>query len=153
DFDALLRGWRNHWTFAVNAEEPFIDPDGHSTPQPRPDVLVRDQFDFDDNVTGQDGSFATAKLHQSDKIEIPLDRVEIGELFFIQMDVSSSAQNRREGETFVSAHFRDPLEPQGTSFDFSGVEPVPVPDSFPRFQPLTIAAVPPCATGPDPAAG
>ena len=153
DFTVFLRGWRDHWESGAEATTEVIEG-GHPTAEPRVDVLADSDFEFDDDVTGGGtGAFARVKLTRPAKIESPIDTVAVGDIVFLKVDVTSSALNRRDGEVFVSAHFRDPLELEGTSLDFTGLQPIPVPDAFPRFPQLTPEEAPPCSTASDPEAG
>ncbi len=154
DFNAFLRGFRENWESGAQTTRDFTDPQGHPSFDWFANVLGDQEFEFDDDVTGTGGEiFARVRLARPARIEIPLDKVPVGEIVFLKVDVTSSALNRRDGEVFVSAHFRDPLELQGTSLDFTGLEPIPVPDDFPRFPRLTPEEAPPCSTASDPEAG
>jgi uncharacterized delta-60 repeat protein len=149
DWTATLEGWRDRWRFfaasgwmsdvpSVSQSSFYIEPN-----------IVDSQFDGN-------GQYAVARLQGPVTMDIPLDLVDIGDEFTVQVEVTARTYNRRQRESYVAAYLRDPARTTGVDFVESGVEIVTAPAPLP----VRVAPPPPtpkpaaaCAGGPDPAAG
>ncbi|HEU4628623.1 MAG TPA: hypothetical protein VFS08_02730 [Gemmatimonadaceae bacterium] len=56
-------------------------------------------------------------------IDVPLDAVRVGQEFSLYIRAIAITFNTLQGETYVSAYFRDPASVSGTTMTFAGLEP------------------------------
>jgi uncharacterized delta-60 repeat protein len=110
-----------------------------------------DQSDFQVITFGEDPSVAIhvlAVTPRHKKISIPLESLQIGDVFTVKLDLESYARNLVQGESFASAYFRDPANfDVAATIDFGGLEQIPLDDTPPP------APVPAACAVPDPTAG
>ena len=157
DSSVRLHGWRNHWAADVgsspDSDEPIADKN----------LELDIDFDSDDPPTPP-GQSATLTLQQPDPfkdplpyvVDIPLDTVQTGGQFNLQITLTTFALNRRQSESFAGAFLRDPTHASNLQFVEQGIEVVraPVTQAPPEPPPPpTPLPAPACTSGIDPAAG
>jgi uncharacterized delta-60 repeat protein len=141
---AGLFGWINHWDHWIGQSG-----NGNLRFTVAPDIF----YVADADATGN-RVYAQMFLNQPTIIDIPLDVVELGEEFYVYVELVGAANNRRQLESFAGVSFRDPAKTKGVTYDAQGVEPVAVPAGTVIIPPaVTTPPAAPCATGTDPAAG
>ena len=92
-----------------------------------------------------------ATLKKSLRIPIDISQFGILEKFTVRIIARARTFNQAQGESFLTAYFRDPVQEGGGALEFTGLEetnevlPPPPDDSFDQ--------APVCATGTDPEAG
>ena len=150
--EVSLFGWQGHWQMAVDSRDVF------STGGLRAGTLLHEQdldanFDVDeDNPFGDNGQHAIVRLKAPLHINIPLDRVSVGETFYVHSSAFAFTHNSMQGESYYSAFLRDPVETNdGVDIISTGLEPVPPPPGDPVVP--IMERLPECTTGADPAAG
>jgi len=150
--EVSLFGWQGHWQMAVDSRDVF------STGGLRAGILLHEQdldanFDVDeDNPFGDNGQHAIVRLKAPLHINIPLDRVSVGETFYVHSGAFAFTHNSMQGESYYSAFLRDPVETNdGVDIISTGLEPVPPPPGDPVVP--IMERLPECTTGADPAAG
>ena len=81
---------------------------------------------------------------------VDLSEVDVLEEFSVRMTVLAKTFNQEQGESYVSAFFRDPVNAVGATLEFTGLQPTnnPLPEPEDTSQPA-----PACTTGTDPDAG
>jgi uncharacterized delta-60 repeat protein len=135
---ARLQGWQGNWGAHAytnhDATRPFWNDDN---------FILHFFGILDSNVQ--------LELRAPIAISIPLGSLGIGERFELHSIVEALAYTRRQRESYASAYFRDPQQPTGVGFDFTGLTPMRTPSAEPVPRPPSPA--PACSTGPDPAAG
>jgi uncharacterized delta-60 repeat protein len=148
---AFLQGAGTRWSFHVDSDPDFVErPPGHLDSN---DTLWTERdFVFNPDVD-DDGRHARVTLAAPFVIEIPITgNVAENEVFTVAVDIINAAVDRVQGESFVGAYLRDPLDSQGldggVGVEFDGLEQLAVEDfTAPAEQPV------PCTTGADPNAG
>lgn len=90
---------------------------------------------------------ATLELPDDLVVVVPLDSVALGEEFTLAVRAQASTFDVLKGESYVSAWFRDPVNPQGGTLQFAGLEPTNDPLPLPAAN--TMGEAPACAGGPD----
>jgi uncharacterized delta-60 repeat protein len=107
-------------------------------------------FDVDKDVDGGgDGRHATATLKTPFTVVLPLEgNVGDDELFTVEIEIFSGAANRVGAESYAAAFIRDPLQDEGLTLEFSGLEQVPV-----QHPTLIAPTAQPCTGGIDATAG
>jgi uncharacterized delta-60 repeat protein len=143
---ARLQGWHKHWNFTT----------GHGNSSDcavlRPCVDFQNpHFFFDPDEDDDGGSHALAVLEQPITVNIPLDKINAGQLFVVNVEVTSSSFNRRQGETYIGSSLRDPAKQAGLAFESTGIEPVQT--NLPRPSRPVIQPAAACSGASDPAAG
>jgi uncharacterized delta-60 repeat protein len=143
---ARLEGWHKHWNFTT----------GHGNSSDcavlHPCVDFQDpHFFFDPDEDDDGGSHALALLEQPITVNIPLDKISAGQLFVVNVEVTSSSFNHRQGETYIGSFLRDPAKEAGLAFETTGIEPVQT--NLPRPTRPVIQPAPACSGASDPAAG
>jgi len=111
-----LYGVANDWAFEANDENSVN--------------ALFDRLDFDialhDTRTNVD-DHALVKLKNSKVVEIPLTTLAVGEDFNVEVLLSSEARDRVQGESYVSAEVRDPVDfNEAVTIEMSGLEQLPV---------------------------
>jgi uncharacterized delta-60 repeat protein len=150
DATVQLAGWQGRW-------EPFVGRAFASPSGGPPTLLLHENdletnFDVDDDATGDYGFHALIQLKAPVHINIPLDKVRVGETFYVRSFAFAYVENDMQGESYYSAFLRDPAETGGgVEFTQTGLDPVPPPPDDPV--PPTFERLPECTTGADPAAG
>lgn len=87
------------------------------------DFWIDDIFQFDPAVGGYRGE-AQLRLRDRVFVDVPLDEVDVGAEIEIHTSVIAGAVNLRQGESHMSAFFRDPLSADGVRLSYTGVVPV-----------------------------
>ena len=132
-----VTGIANDWT---------IDVSGDNSSQL---LWLKSFFTLDDDVdhTGAHDHYRL-QLAKPLQVEVPIDSLHKNDIFSVEITIESIAINHTQGESFIAALTRDPLQGVGIDFDSAGVTQIPPRDDIPNgLPPLT------CAAGPDPAAG
>ena len=156
DIAAYLRGWRDHWIFTAGlgdgASGSCVDRD-HPQFGGVPCIdWRRSDFDFDpDAEANKTGSHALATLKHPIVVNIPLDDVNVGSIFAVNIDVTSTSFNHRQGETYAGSKFRDPAKVAAVSIESKSL--VPVKKDLPQPSRAVIQPAPACSKAPDPQAG
>lgn len=156
DISAFLRGWRDHWIFSAGlgdgASGSCVNP-AHPEFGGIPCIDWRQSdFDFDPDADGnKTGSHALATLKHPITVNVPIDQINVGDIFAVNIDVSSTSFNHRQGETFAGSKFRDPAKVAAVSIESQGL--VPVKTDLPRPPRAVIQPAPACTRAPDPQAG
>ena len=157
DSSVRLHGWRNHWAVDVGSS-----PDSD---EPIADKNLELDIDFDSGDTPTPpGQSATLTLQQPDSfkdplpyvVAIPLDTVESGGQFNLQITLTTFALNRRQSESYAGAFVRDPTHASNVQFVEQGIEVVRAPalQAPPKPPPPSAPLqAPACTTGIDSAAG
>jgi uncharacterized delta-60 repeat protein len=144
---ARSRGWLNHWRYSVGDIDPFSNLV----------FLTAPSFKFEDDVDHSIGEHARLKLDAPIVIDIPLDKVADEEEFYVGVTAISQAENRRGGDAFAGAWFRDPQESggvEGVSYEGDGFVEETVVSQTEILPPVIVQTpAPSCPTGTDPAAG
>ena len=122
---AELRGWRGNW-FA----------DAFTTGLSNRRLWKFSDFIFDRDVDQFDGGHSILGLAAPLVVNVPLDSVAVGHDFYLNVEVSASALNHRQRETYLSAFFRDPAGSTGLDFAFTGLDPIATPAEKPSDLPL-----------------
>jgi hypothetical protein len=156
DIAAYLRGWRDHWTFTAGLGD---GSSGSCVDRDHPQFggvpcidWRRSDFDFDPDAEGnKTGSHALATLKHPMVVNIPLNDVAVGSIFAVNIEVTSTSFNHRQGETFAGSKFRDPAKVAAVTIESRGI--VPVKTSLPRPPRAVIQPAPACTKAPDPQAG
>jgi len=154
--EAFLRGWRDHWIFTAGlgdgAAADCVDP-VHPEFGGVPCIdWRRSNFDFDPDAEGNNtGSHALATLKHPIVVNIPIDKVEVGQIFAVNIEATSTSFNHRQGETYAGSKFRDPAKVAGVSIESKGL--IPVKANLPRLRRAVIQPAPACGGAPDPRAG
>jgi uncharacterized delta-60 repeat protein len=106
-------------------------------------------FTFLDDVDDDQGRhFAGFMKLPKKTVEIPVSHLHAGDIFSVQVDMTTTAINHIQGESFVAAFIRDPLQEAGLELQTTGLTEIPPRDDIPTtLPPLT------CASGADPSAG
>jgi len=151
DATLQLGGWQGRW-------QPFVGP-SFSSPSGAPPTLLVHENDFEsnldvdnDNPGGDNGLHAIVRLKAPVHINIPLDKVGVGETFYVRQFAFAYVENDMQGESYYSAFMQDPAETGGgVEFTQTGLDPVPPPPDDPV--PPTFEPLPECTSGADPAAG
>jgi uncharacterized delta-60 repeat protein len=143
---ARLQGWHHHWNFTTG----HGDSSDCAVIHPCVD-FQNPRFFFDPDEDRDGGSHAVAEMDQPITLTIPLDGVSPGQLFVVNVEVTSSSFNRRQGETYIGSFLRDPAKQAGLSFETQGIEPVQT--NLPRPPRPVIQPAPACSGASDPAAG
>jgi uncharacterized delta-60 repeat protein len=132
---AYLTGVAHAWRFSTFGAD-------------QPETLWADaDFEVTLDLEG-DGRHARVRLVQPIHVDVPLEHVELGQFFNVYVGLTSLAANLRQGEIYAGAYLRDPLGTGGTQLSFTGLTQWPM-----QAQAGGLPEVPPCAGGPDPAAG
>ena len=129
-----------------------------TVPSSRP-LWTVENFAFSiETLETHEEALITMQLAQPRSFPVDLSSVAIGQAFTLQFEVRVSAHNLAAGsvngegaefETSARAYLRDPLEIGGTSFAFSGLQPIET--VLPVVRPAEVPAVPaPCVPGPAP---
>ena len=107
-------------------------------------------FAFDPDKNDDGGTSAEVSLRQPITISIDLSEVDVLEEFSVRMTVLAKTFNQEQGESYVSAFFRDPVNAVGGTLEFTGLQPTnnPLPEPEDTSEPA-----PECTTGTDPQAG
>lgn len=131
----------------------YAPPDGWidvATPWGTPSVLHWDK-NFD--VDGPPAKHARIELVSPFIMNIPLDKVGVGETFVVKSIATAWTENVSQGESHFAAFLRDPAKTGGTGVDFiqHGLEPVK-PPADPYIE-ITSPLPPVCSSAPNPAAG
>ena len=107
-------------------------------------------FAFDPDKNDDGGTSAEVSLRQPITISIDLSEVDVLEEFSVRMTVLAKTFNQEQGESYVSAFFRDPVNAVGGTLEFTGLQPTnnPLPEPEDTSEPA-----PECTTGTDPEAG
>ncbi|HXJ87173.1 MAG TPA: Calx-beta domain-containing protein [Candidatus Binatia bacterium] len=132
-----VTGIANDWT---------VDVSGDESSQL---LWLKNFFTLDDDVdhTGAHDHYRL-QLAKPLQVEVPIDSLHKNDIFSVEITIESIAINHIQGESFIAALTRDPLQGVGIDFDSAGVTQIPPRDDIPNgLPPLT------CAAGPDPAAG
>ena len=132
-----VTGIANDWT---------VDVSGDESSQL---LWLANLFTLDDDVdhTGAHDHYRL-QLAAPRRVEVPIDSLHKGDIFSVEITIESIAINHIQGESFIAALTRDPLQGVGIDFDSAGVTQIPPRDDIPNgLPPLT------CAAGPDPATG
>jgi uncharacterized delta-60 repeat protein len=130
---AELTGWRGTWSHDARTHDSAMAP-----------FWKRTDFGLDPFVDGSPGH-ARLKLRWDKVVNVPLESIGVGEVFYVFALAKVSAINVRQRESYVSAFLRDPVQTDGLSLNFSGVEPIETPAVKPPAKaPLP---APPCAGG------
>ena len=132
-----VTGIANDWT---------IDVSGDESSQL---LWLKSFFTLDDDVdhTGLHDHYRL-QLATPRRVEVPIASLHKDDIFSVEITIESIAINHTQGESFIAALTRDPLQGVGIDFDSAGVTQIPPRDDIPNgLPPLT------CAAGPDPAAG
>jgi Calx-beta domain len=143
---ARLQGWHHHWNFTTG----HGDSSDCAVIHPCVD-FQNPHFFFDPDDDDDGGSHAVAELEQPITLNIPLDGVSQGQLFVVNVEVTSSSFNHRQGETYIGSFLRDPADQAGLTFEIHGIEPVQT--NLPRPPRPIIQPAPACSGASDPAAG
>jgi hypothetical protein len=109
--------------------------------------LFRDEFFTFEGVAG---SHPRATLNGPIHIFLDLAGIPLEQEFTLECGVSAIGQNKRGRESGIGAYLRDPQRIGGSAIVTTGLEPTNRPDLTP---PLPEPPLPPCTTGPNPAAG
>lgn len=100
-----LDGCRGAWTLqATGAGSPPLWGDG--------------DFDFEDDVDGQDGRWARVQIPQAILVELPIEDTNPNDIVFIDVTMVASAMTERGPESYVTAGFDGA---GGLTIDFSGL--------------------------------
>jgi uncharacterized delta-60 repeat protein len=156
DITAYLRGWRDHWIFTAGLGD---GASGSCVDRAHPEFggipcidWRKSDFNFDPDAEGnKTGSHALATLKQPIVVNIPLDGIDVGKIFAVNIEVTSTSFNHRQGETYAGSKFRDPAKVAGVSIESTGI--VPVKTDLPRPRRAVIQPAPVCTKAPDPQAG
>ena len=107
-------------------------------------------FAFDPDKNDDGGTSAEVSLKQPITISVDLSEVDVLEEFSVRMTVLAKTFNQEQGESYLSAFFRDPVNAVGGTLEFTGLQPTnnPLPEPEDTSQPA-----PECTTGTDPEAG
>jgi len=105
---ARLTGWNDNWH--IQAGSAGVGR------------AIWEESSFNLDVTS---SAVTASLPAQIVIDVPLDNVDVGQVFAVQVVSQSHAYNHRQGESNASAFFRDPAHPDGLIVQATGVESAP----------------------------
>jgi Calx-beta domain len=144
DVFAELHGYIDNW-------HPEVGPGADSNLH----FKVAPDIEYNDNVNNDvDRTHARMRLSKSPIIEIPLDAVKKDETFSVTVDITATAINHRQLESYAGAFFRDPQKSSGLSYLGQGVELVAIPVDLVQVPPpANVQPAPLCAGGTDPAAG
>ena len=138
-----LRGYIANWTHSV------ANYDFASTLKFTGQPVFLYNSDLDNFL----GSHAKVYLQTPIEVDIPLDVVGDQEEFYVYIQVTALAENRRGGDAFAGAWFHDPQKLNAVTYVSQGIEPV-LPPSQPLVPPTPPQIpAPACPTGTDPAAG
>jgi hypothetical protein len=133
--NADLNGWEGNWRFATSMQE-GVDLR----------VFEDDFFIFEDAA----GSHPRATLKGPIHIFLDLKGIPLEQEFTLECTVDAIAQNNRGRESGIGAYLRDPQRIGGSAIVTTGLEVTNRPDLTP---PLPEPPLPPCTSGPNPAAG
>lgn len=131
---AKLFGYSTHWT-----------PDVYTSAMSVAPLFTIDHFSLNPSVDGT-GRHALARLSAPVTVEVPLDSVADGTEFELVARLRARANSRRQGESYVSAYFRDPVSSDGLSVDYEGLTLLDPPDEIPEAT-WSPSPVPACAGG------
>ncbi len=112
-------------------------------------------FVLDDDVDGNGGIHGRVKLKQPLTIDIDISKldpeIDAEKEFSVRVTVDVKTFNQVQGESFISAYFRDPVNEGGATIETTGLTPTNNPLPPPPTD--DIGQAPVCATGVNPAAG
>ena len=137
---AELIGFHGFWYF-----------DAHTSGDATVPLWDRSRFEVDLDFEQDGGGRALVNLAKPIRINVPLSSIPVEGVFSLSVKAKASTFNHRQRESYLAAAFKDPVEPRGLGFRFTGLEPVETPTEKPPI--LAPAPAPACTTGPDPAAG
>lgn len=137
-----VKGLTGHWM-------PFVGGWGQQH-----QLWTEASFDIDPDVGGNSGRWFRMNLKQPITIDVPIKHLHKAgpgreaDVFSVLVTVTSDADNRIQGESFVGAFVRDPADSSGIGIDFTGLRPIP-----PRHDIPTGLREPGCTGGTNAAAG
>jgi uncharacterized delta-60 repeat protein len=112
-------------------------------------------FALDDDVDGNGGIHGRVTLKQPLTIDIDISKLDPQitneQEFSVRVTVDVKTFNQPQGESFISAYFRDPVNEGGATIETTGLTPTNNPSPPPPTDDIGQAAV--CTTGVNPAAG
>lgn len=118
----LLFGFANRWSVDAYAEAGSMSP-----------LFSEASFDTNLAMDGM-GWHARTRLIAPIVVEIPLDSIESGTEFEVVAFVRVRAYSRRQGESYISAFFRDPVQGDGLEVDSDGLTLLEPPDEIPEVR-------------------
>lgn len=119
---ALLFGFADRWSVDAYADATSLSP-----------MFAGAAFDNDLNVDGT-GRHARSRLSEPIVLEIPLDSIARGTEFEVVGFVTVRAYSRRQGESYISAYFRDPLSTEGLEVETHGLLLIDPPAEIPALR-------------------
>jgi len=108
-----------------------------------------DNFDFDDDTSGDGGTHPRAQLKGDLPVFLDLSSIPEEKEFTLACGLQAVAINSRGRESGIGAYLRDPQKTGGTTIETTGLEPT----NNPLLTRPVDESPPVCTSGPDPAAG
>jgi hypothetical protein len=149
--DLYLEGPQGDWDMIPN-----LDSGAHSL------AWAPSAFELDDDVDGDGGLHAIARLRTPLVVDIPLNGpsalggqiVDEREAFVLRIKAVVESVNHRGRESWLAVYLRDPLETgggaSGAAIELSGLEPT---NDYPRDPPPEVVPTTAPCPAPDPNAG